>query len=173
MREIATDTIKAAAERAGINPAHVTLAVAVDNITLPRKRVEITCLEEQYTRSGRPLRKRPTEGRAKTHRTLTRAQYTVKLTVRVSITSDDVAWLRQFSDNFVAALPKVITDPNGNTVTINVQKAEYGGFTRQAVEVFVKRTKTYHVLFAGVVSKDTDIPLIADVHINPKYREAG
>jgi len=173
VRQVATEIITAAAIAAGLPESAVMIAPDKDGITLPDKRVEIAYMAEQYTRTGRPIRKRPTLGKEKTHRTLTREKYAVRLPVRAAIRADDEAWLKDFSRRFVAALPKRSTDENGNTVTVAVGKAEYGGFTTKAVEVFKKRSKSFHITFTGMTTTETEIPLITSVTITPNYREAS
>ncbi|WP_419787218.1 hypothetical protein [Pseudodesulfovibrio sp.] len=173
MRQIATAIITAAAVAAGLPESAVMIEPEKDGITLPKKRVEISYLAEQYTRTGRPLRKRPTTGKEKTHRTLTRERHAIRLPVRAAIRADDEAWLKEFSSRFEAALPKRTTDEDGNAVAVSVEKAEYGGFTTKTVEVFKKRSKTYHVTFTGRTTTENEIPLITSVTITPKYREAS
>jgi len=171
MRQAATEIITSAAVAAGLAESSVMIAPDKDGVTLPKKRVEISYLAEQYTRTGRPIRKRPTPGKEKTHRTLSREIHSVRLPVRVAIRADDEAWLKEYSRRFVEALPKRSVDDNGNTVSVAVEKAEYGGFTKKAVEVFKKRSKTFHITFTGMTTTDTEIPLITSVKITPKYRE--
>jgi len=173
VRQFATGIIRAAATAAGLPESAVMVEPDKDGVTLPKKRVEISYLAEQYARTGRPVRKRATVGKERTHRTLTREKYAVRLPVRAAIRADDETWLKDFSRRFVAALPKRATDENGNAVTVAVDKAEYGGFTRRMVEAFTKRSKTFHVTFTGMATRDSDIPLIRDVNINPTYREAN
>ena len=173
MRSIATDIITAAAVAAGLPEASVMIEPEKDGVTLPKRRVEISYLAEQYRRTGRPVRKTPTPGKETTHRTLAREKHAVRLPVRAAIRADDEAWLKEFSRCFVAALPKRMTDEHGNTVTMAVEKAEYGGFTKKAVEVFKKRSKTFHITFTGMTTIENEIPLIKSVDIIPSYREAG
>jgi hypothetical protein len=173
MRQIATDIVKAAAVAAGLPETAVMVEPDKDGITLPGKRVEISYLAEQYARTGRPVRKRATVGKELTHRTLTREEHAVRLPVRAAIRADDEVWLKDFSRRFVSALPKRTTDENGNAVTVAVEKAEYGGFTTKAVEVFKKRSKTFHITFTGMTTIENEIPLITSVTITPEYREAS
>ena len=173
MRQIATDTITAAAVTAGLPKSAVMIEPDKDGITLPNKRVAIAYLTEQYTRTGRPIRKRATVGKERTHRTLTREREAVRLPVRAAIRADDEAWLKQFSRRFVAALPKRTADEYGNAVSVAVQKAEYGGFTTKKVEVFKKRSKVFHIMFTGMTTTENEIPLITSVTITPDYREAS
>ena len=93
--------------------------------------------------------------------------------VRAVIRADDEAWLAAFAEAFLLALPKRGADARGNRVTVSVDKAEYGGFTRRMVEAFTKRSKTFHVTFTGMATRDSDIPLIRDVTFTPTYREAN
>jgi hypothetical protein len=173
VRQIATDIITAAAVAAGLPESSVMIAPDKDGITLPKRRVDISYLAEQYNRTGRPVRKRPTPGKEKTHRTLSREKHAMRLPVRAAIRADDEAWLKDFSSRFIVALPKHFTDGNGNTVKVSVEKAEYGGFTKKAVEVFKKRSKTFHITFTGMTTIENEIPLIKSVTITPKYREAS
>jgi len=173
MRETATNIITTAAISVGMAEKDVMMEPDSDSITLPKRRIEISYLAEQYAHSGHPLRKRPTPGKEKTHRTLSRKRHSIKLPVRVALKSDDAGWLKDFSRRFVAALPKRTTDEFGNAVTVSVEKAEYGGFTTKAVEVFKKRSKTYHITFTGMTTTESEIPLIKSVTITPKYREAS
>jgi hypothetical protein len=171
MRTLALAVLRGAAVAAGLPEGAVLHIPAKDGPTLPARRMEISYLPEQYQRTGRPVRKRATVGKEQTHRTLTREKYAVRLPVRAAIRADDEAWLRAFSRAFVRALPKNVVDGEGNTVAVRVDKAEYGGFTGRLVEVFVKRSKTFHITFTGRTTRDLDIPLIRDVNINPAYRE--
>lgn len=173
MRQFATGIIRAAATAAGLPESAVMVEPDKDGVTLPKRRVEISYLAEQYTRTGRPVRKRATVGKERTHRTLTREKYAVRLPVRAAIRADDETWLKDFSRRFVAALPKRTIDENGNAVTVAVDKAEYGGFTTKAVEVFKKRSKTFHITFTGMTTAENEIPLITSVTITPEYREAS
>lgn len=173
MRQVATDIITTAAVAAGLPESAVMIEPEKDGITLPKKRVELSYLTEQYRRTGRPVRKSPTPGKETTHRTLVREKHAVRLPIRASIRADDEAWLKNFSRCFVTALPKRMTDEHGNTVTVAVEKAEYGGFTKKAVEVFKKRSKTFHITFTGMTIIENEIPLIKSVDIIPSYREAG
>ncbi|AMK10854.1 hypothetical protein [Pseudodesulfovibrio indicus] len=173
MRQFATEAITAAAVAAGLPESAVMVEPDKDGIMLPPRRVEIAYLAEQYTYTGRPIRKTRTEGKESTHRTLTRERQSVRLPVRAVVRADDEAWLKDFSRRFIAALPKRMTDEDGNTVTVAVEKAEYGGFTTKQVEVFKKRSKSFHVAFTGMTVTEKEISLIKSVDINPSYREAG
>jgi hypothetical protein len=173
MRQTAFAIIQAAAVAAGLPESAVMHTPEKDGPTLPKRRAEISYLPEQYRRTGRPVRKRPSVDKEDTHRTLRREIYTVRLPVRVAIRSDDETWLRDFATAFRAALPKRTTDEQGNPVSVTVEKAEYGGFTGKLVEVFKKRSKTFHVSVTGMTTRDTEIPLVRDADITPKYREAN
>lgn len=171
MRTTAFAIIRDAAVAAGLPEAAVLHAPDKDGPDLPKRRVEVSYLPEQYRRTGRPVDKRPTSGSEDTHRTLRREIHSVRLPVRAAIRADDDAWLRAFAAAFCAALPKRATDEAGNIVRVAVDKAEYGGFTRRMVEVFKKRSKTFFVTFTGMTTRDSEIPLIRNVTITPNYRE--
>jgi hypothetical protein len=173
MRETAFAILRAAAVAAGLPETAIMDAPDKDGVTLPRRRVECSTLTEQYVSSGRFVGKFPTPGKVQTHRTLRRARYDMRLVVRAAIRADDEAWLAAFAEAFLLALPKRVTDAHGNRVTVSVDKAEYGGFTRRMVEAFTKRNKTFHVTFTGMTTRDSEIPLIRDVTFNPTYREAN
>jgi len=173
MRQTATDIVTKAAMTAGLPGKAIMIEAEKDSVTLPKRRVEIGFLTESYKYTGRPVRKRPSKVNAKTHRTFTRERHSIRLPVRVVIRSDDEGWLKEFSRRFLAALPKRTVDGDGNSVTVAVEKAKYGGFTKKAVEVIKKRSKTYHIALTGMTTADTEIPLIKSVRFDPKYREAS
>lgn len=52
MQAFATETITRAALSAGLPEGRVMQAVAADNLTLKRPRVELRFLPEKYTRTG-------------------------------------------------------------------------------------------------------------------------
>lgn len=172
MRPEATHIVTIAAIAAGLPESAVMEVPDKETPMLPKKRLELDYLTEQYKVSGRIVGKRKTPGKETTHRTLDRKRYEVRLPVRVAVQSNDDTWLNEFSRRFVAALPKRVTDENGYPITVTVDQAEYGGFSRRMVEVFKKRSKTFHVMFTGMLISETEIPLISDVEITPKYREA-
>lgn len=171
MRQTAFAIIRAAAMAAGLPADAIMNAPDKEGVTLPKRRVECSTLTEQYHSSGRFVGKFPTPGKEHTFRTLRRARYDVRLVVRAAIRADDEAWLAAFAEAFLLALPKRAADAHGNRVTVSVDKAEYGGFTRRMVEAFTKRSKTFHVTFTGMTTRDSDIPLIRDVTFTPTYRE--
>lgn len=172
MRALAVRILTAAAVAAGLDADAVMHVPEKDTLTLPARRLEIAYQPEQYRRTGRPLLKQPTPGREDASRTLVREIHSVRLPVRAAIRADDEAWLAEFSEKFLAALPKRTVDEHGRSVSIAVDKAEYGGFTGRLVEVFVKRSKTYLITFTGSRTSSRDVPLIRDVDITPNYREA-
>jgi hypothetical protein len=172
MRQVATDVITAAAVAAGLPEDAVMIEPEGDAATLPSKRVGIAYLDEQYTRTGRPIRKRATVGKELTHRTLIREKASVHLSVRAAAHTDDEAWLKEFSHRFVTALPKRTVDENGNAVRVAVDRAEYGGFAGGADEPQAL-SKTFYLVFTGMITTENEIPLITSVTITPEYREAS
>ncbi|OIQ51029.1 hypothetical protein BerOc1_02974 [Pseudodesulfovibrio hydrargyri] len=173
MRRIATEVITAAAVAAGLPEDAVMIEPDGDGAALPSKRVGIAFLDEQYTRTGRPIRKRATVGKESTHRTLTRERASVRLSARAAVHTDDEAWLSEFSRRFVAALPKRTVDENGNAVGVAVDRAEYGGFAAEADATGQALSKTFYLIFTGMITTENEIPLITSVTITPEYREAS
>lgn len=173
MRLTSKTIITAAAVAAGLPESAIMDKPDKETATLPKKRIELSYLQEQYRRTGRPIKKFPTQGSEETHRTIRREVHSVRLPVRVAIHADDEGWLKTYAHAFLAALPKRALDGFGNTVSIKVDKAEYGGFVSKMVEVFKKRTKTFHISFTGMTTSDMEVPLIRDVTLTPNYRETG
>lgn len=165
MRSLAKQIISDAAVSAGMAAESIIDKPAKQNILLPMPRVELEYMPENLDRSFKRINKFASFENPATHRTVRARIYKRELTVRVTIRADDEAWLAQFSNDFIVALPKKTSDSSNNLVTVTASKAVRGGFEYKMVEAFVKRSNTIHVVFAGMSSKDEDIPLILDVNV--------
>jgi hypothetical protein len=172
MRELVEGIVKTAAVAAGLAESAVMRKPEKESPVLPKRRVEIEFQPERFKPSGRKVGKFPTPGKEDKFRTVRKELYVTVQPVSVRVASNDEAWLSAFSRDFVRALPRKSVDGDGNRITITVSEAEYGGFTGKLVEVFKKRSRTFHITVEGRLTEDSEIPLITDVTITPNYRES-
>lgn len=170
MRNLARETIKAAAASAGLDPAKVYELVAADNLTIERPYMTVQFLPETYKRTGRKLaltRNGMTERRK-------RELYEVELSVAANVLTEDEAWLSGFAYDFVAALPGGLNDKRGNWVRIRVQKAQFSKppdkrIATDVIEVFVKRDQLFELTFTGRITAEEYEALIPGVRLNPYW----
>lgn len=121
MQVFATDIITRAALAAGLPEGRVMDQSAADNLTIERPRIELQCLPERYSRSGRTLAYR----RTKTELVRKRELYVVDLSVAAHVLAEDRDWLAEFCYGFAAALPRGANDSRGNWVKIRADKATF------------------------------------------------
>ena len=175
MRVLAEQIISDAAVLAGMAAESVMDKPAKQTILLPMPRLELEYMPEGLDRSYRRIGKFASVANPTTHRTVRSRIYKQELTVRATVRSDDEAWLAQFANDFIVALPKKTSDGSNNLITVTAAKAVRGGFEYKMVEAFVKRSNTIHIVFKGMITKDEDIPLSKEVNLkdNVDYKVQG
>jgi hypothetical protein len=179
MRALAKQIITDAAVSAGMAAESVMDKPEKQNILLPMPRLELEYMPEELGRRYARIAKRDKEPALPddpvTHRIVRSRLYRRELTVRATIRSDDETWLAQFVDDFIVALPVKTADGDNNLVTVMAARAVRGGFGYRMVEAFVKRSNAVHIVFAGMIAKDEEIPLIRDVNLkdNVGYKTEG
>ena len=161
MQAFATETITRAALSAGLPEGRVMQAVAADNLTLKRPRVELRFLPEKYTRTGRKLAVKRTE----TEQIRKRELYEVELTVEARVEADDEAWLESFSRAFIVNLPRGGKEALGNWVRVRVQKGTFWRAPDQrlgegVIKVFTRVNRVFALTFTGRITREEREALI-------------
>jgi len=170
-KELARETIKAAAQKAGLDPAKVYELVEADNLTIERPYMTIQFLPETYARTGRKLAVTRTE----TELIRKRELYEVELAIAANILTKDEKWLSDFAYSFVAALPRGLNDARGNWVKIRAHKAQFfkpadKRVGTSVIEVFTKRDQLFEITFTGRVTEEEREPLLPKATINPYWK---
>jgi hypothetical protein len=149
MRNFYQTQIEQAASTAGLSTVLVNPEDPSD-LALPLPRIDIAWKKEKLTPQGKKLARASTE----TTRVIRSVIYEVKQPVTVCIMTDDAITLDETARRFLIALPKSFADPHGNVVTCKAQEATWGGFTSELVEVLKTWSKTYHITFTSLITKD-------------------
>jgi len=165
MRILAGQIIRDAAEVAGVASDAVMDKPDKDTVMLAVPRVELVYKEGTMKKSFARLSKFPTPNQETTHRTIRDRIYTLELPVQATVVCDDEAWIETFLWGFVGALPDSVADDLGNLVTVSATRSALGGFGARMVEVFIKRKNTITITFAGIITRDTVLPLIRSVDV--------
>lgn len=145
---------------------------ASDNITLPRPRIELQFLPEQWARTGRGLHM----ARTKTQQHTKKELYTAILRVSANVLANDAAWLAAFCPAFVRAMPIGANDAAGNWVKIRVAQATYANTPTkrvgtQAIQVFTKVSQLFECVFTWRVTDEQLTALITTITIKaPHWR---
>lgn len=173
MRNFLFDQIRQAAVTAGIPEEAVLLNPEdPDDMTLPSLRVDVRWETQRLAKAGGVIGKFGSLADPAKSRTLRRKRYRVGQPVTVTLWTEDEPGFDALCEVFVKSLPRSFADAAGNRVTCTVDRAEWGGFTSALVEVLKKWSKVYHIVFAFMITEDTDTPWILDVTPNATYREA-
>lgn len=145
---------------------------ASDNITLPRPRIEVQFLPEQWTRTGRGLHM----SRTKIQQTAKKELYIATLRVSANVLANDAVWLSAFCPAFVRAMPAGTNDTAGNWVKIRVAQATYSNTPTkrvgtQAIKVFTKLSQLFECVFTWRVTDEQVAALITTITIKtPQWR---
>lgn len=155
LHAFATQSITAAALAAGLPAGRVLNLTEKDNLTLPRPRIELQFLPEQYGISGRLLAVR----RGQTERIRKKELYTVRQDIAANVLADNAAWLETFSYDFVQNMPRGGNDSRGNWVRIGIERATFGKapdkrLGNAVIEVFTKVNRLFTVTFTGRVTAE-------------------
>lgn len=172
MRALAKQIITTAALQVGIPEASILDEPKKQSILLPVPRCELFYLPEELTRSYKKIAKFPSAVNPDQYRTVRSMLYERKLTVRVTVRSDDEESLAALTNGIIAAIPAKTADADNNLVVVTASKAVRGGFGYRLAEPMIKRSSALYFIFTGMITKDEDIPLILDVNIkdNTSYR---
>ena len=164
--EFAFNIILTAALSAGIvNSEAVIKKPEKQTLLLPKPRVEVEFLTEDYTKRTGKIAKFKTPGK-QDEMTIRRKLYQTQLTVRAVIRAEEEAWVESFIREFLVSLPVKTADSFGNLVKIRAQKADRGGYESKMVEPFKKRSNALHILFTGMLTKDSSLPLIKEIDLS-------
>ena len=175
MRNLAFNTVKAAAEKCGLAPGAIFPELqdeGNEEIFLPARRLEVGCMDESLKYMGWRV------GRLKSANpetvSCTRwANYECSLPVRVLVRGSDQDWLDSFCRDFLLALPHKITDSFGNRVKVSANRAVRRGYTYASIKIEEKCTQALHLRFDGILHRDVDGKWIKHLNINEKYEEAS
>lgn len=176
MQALTLSIIETAAQAAGLPKGRVLTASKMDNLTIPRPRLELQWLPETIARTGRKLgHVRHAEPET---RTLKRELYVVSLDVAALILAESPAWLSRFEAAFLAALPRGVNDAAGNWIQIRAARATWTNEpdTRvglDVIKVFDKAEKLLVVTFTWRVSGDEMQDMITDVTMKPTWATQG
>lgn len=171
MRDLARETIRAAAATAGLAPEKVYELVEADNLTIKRPYMTLQFLPETYRRTGRKLGITRTETEIVRKREL----YEVELVVAANALAEDEAWLADFAYRFVASLPGGLNDLRGNWVKIRAQKAAFSKpadkrVGKKVIEVFKKRDQLFEIAFTGRITAEERENLIRNYDLDIHYK---
>lgn len=180
MQTFTLETIREAAEAAGMPEGRVMNLSRADNITIPRPRMELQWLPETFTRTGRLIGFSKIPGN-NTAKTLKKELYEVSLDVSCNILTEDGAWLSNFIRLFLAELPRGKNDTLGNYVKITAQRGEWTNIPDNRVgldtiTVFPKAAELLVIRFIWRVTEEQQRQLITDITLTPKgvkYGEKG
>lgn len=167
MQVFATDIITRAALAAGLPEGRVMDQSAADNLTIERPRIELQCLPERYSRSGRTLAYR----RTKTELVRKRELYVVDLSVAAHVLAEDRDWLAEFCYGFAAALPRGANDSRGNWVKIRADKATFSRppdkrVGNAVIAVFERANQLFSLTFTWRITAEDAENLIPSFTIN-------
>lgn len=162
MLDFYLSTITDAATAAGIatvrlNPKNPTSAA------LPLPRVDVAWGTERVTPDKGKLTSFPTPGSESTHRTVRRRRFRVEQPVTVTVWSKDKAALPGMADELLMALPRTVADPGGNRVAVKAERAVWGGFSSDVVDVMKKYSKALTIIFTALRTRDESGRWILDV----------
>ena len=157
MRDLILGKVADAAELLGLARERVMSKSAQDNLTLPRPRIELDFLPENYDRTDRLLGSKPTG--ANNIKAIRKELYQVNLPIAAQILADDPAWLKEFCYRLAAALPRGFNDSSGNYVRLQTAQGEWEGFTLKRVgsaviDPIVKRGYMLHLNAVWRITKD-------------------
>ncbi|GEM_PF-1442954 len=182
MKDLIFETLSTAAMASGLEPLAdgtrpiYEAPVEMDEIMLPKPRIEIQILKAPVKPFKKKLAKYPTPGKEDTHRTIRKALDQVVCPVRVAIISNDEKWLKDFAHTLHRDLPRKIADRHNNVVKIEVEAVESTGGGSKLVKVasLEKLSKVFHLRFTGLVTRDEETAWIKDVEINVAgYQQGG
>jgi len=167
MRQTAESVIKAAAVAAGLPEASVIDKPKKDSLTLPKPRVELEFMPENLIRSVKKIAKFPKPGAEMTYRTMRTRLYVRELTIRASVVTKEEDELEPLVRALLVSMPHRTSDSDNNLVTVKANQAVRSGFGHRMVKGLPKDryANTLHIVFSGMICRDTDIPLIRNVNI--------
>lgn len=158
MRNFYQSRIEKAASAAGLSTVLINPEDPSD-LALPLPRIDVTWLKEKTTRIGKKI----AVGGDEKNRMVKAAIFSAEQAATISIITDDKDSLDEMSKQFLLALPKTSSDPQGNLVTSKVHQAEWGGFSSELVEVLKTWSKAYHITFTSLLTKEVAHPWMKDV----------
>jgi hypothetical protein len=161
--EIITSTALAA----GIPRERVMSVSAADNLTLPRPRVEVDFLPDNFTRTGRKL----AVSRKEAIQTTKKELYETRLDLTAHVYAESPEWLEAFEYEFVKAFPPGLNDSRGNWIKIRVNRATFSKerakrVGQSEIKVFSKVDTLFLVTLTGRITGETEIGLITDIDVS-------
>lgn len=170
MRELAISILTSTAVACGLPAQAVFMELenaGKEKIFLPQERMEISLLDETFTRQGwrtaRVQTANPLVCRTRY------AKYRVTLPVRMLVRGTDPSRLDALCNAFLVALPSKTRDSAGNPVRIEAHKASRQGYTFASIRIEDSPVQALHISFSGIVFKDVDTGFITTITIHPKY----
>lgn len=171
MRNLVRETVKAAAQKAGLDPARVYDLVESDNLTIKRPYMTLQFLPETFARTGRKLAVLRNAGDFARKREL----YLAELAVAANVLAEDEQWLADFCHDFLVALPAGVNDSRQNWVKIRAQKAQFSKpadkrIGARVIEVFKKRDQLFEIAFTGRITAQEREQLITEMTISGHWQ---
>ena len=169
------EIVKAAALAAGLPEGRIMDVSASDNLTLPRPRLELDFLPDDFTRTGKKL----AVTRNGETQTTKKELYETRLALTAQVYADNPAWLEAFEYAFMAAFPPGIEDSRGNWIKIRINR---GTFSKErtkrvgasAITIFSKADTLFLLTLTGRVTSEEEQALITDIDIQaPKLAQGS
>lgn len=171
IHSLATEIIQQAAQEAGLPEGRVIDQPKGDNLTLPRPRLELQYISENYTKSGQTLAYNRTLDSLQQKKEL----YVVTLAVAANVLADNDEWLAEFCYDFTRILPRGVNDSRGNWVKISASAATFGRQVAPrvgnvSIEVFRKLNQLFSLDFTWRITDEEAFALIPSFTIQTNWK---
>lgn len=130
---------------------------------LPLPRVDVAWGTERIASDRGVLSSFATPGSEETYRTVRRRRFRVEQPATVTVWSSDKDAVGELADAVLMALPRVLADASGNRVGIKAERAVWGGFTSDIVDVMTRYSKALTITFTALRTRDESGRWILDV----------
>ena len=173
IHELAAEIIRQTAQAAGLPEGRVIDQPKADNLTLPRPRLELQFLQENYTKSGQTLAFTRSRDSLQQKREL----YVVTLAVAANVLADNDEWLAGFCYDFTRLLPRGTNDSRGNWVRIAATSSTFGRqpaprIGNANIEVFRKLNRLFSIDLTWRVTDEEAFSLIPAFTITTNWKGA-
>ena len=167
MRDFCVSIIKGAAVASGLPETRVIDKPDEDSLLLPKPRIELEYMPENLTRSVKKIAKFPKPGAETRYKVLRTKIYDRELTIRATVVTKTPEELEPLVLGLLTAMPHTAGDFDNNLLTVKASRAVRAGFGHQLVTGLPtdRFENALHLVFAGMICRDTEIPLIRNLHI--------